>query len=777
MKIYGPEVAEGSRITNITVPSGTSFPTGANIGELFYRSDSTTLFIHSGSTWDSAIGGTFVDSSGDTMTGPLVISTASPLFTLKDSDNVLGNSLTGMLQFTDSADVSAGYVGYSVGSDSDFYVVNELSGGKLKIGTVGNTDSIVIDSLGNVGVGTDSPILDAGGGISIVKSDTASLSLKDSTTNSLAELSYADTGASSNCRLKVDPGNIASGNPYLSFEVSGNEGLRVTDTALVHMYNSLDMNGTNISNIADPTTDSHVMDRGYADLRYVNVTGDTINGDLTIASGAASLILKDSNSTSPTAAAFVIFQDSTGTQMGYVGYGSSSNEDLYLSNNTGVGKIQFQFNSSTKFYIDGNILAGWETGGPALMNEVSSNINPTILPNSGDTDTGIGQNAIGELSLINNGTESIRIQTNGTAKFNSVINASDLRRDVTNSSVNIAGGTNSNVGGNITIYGSTHASLANIIRFRNGPTETMRISESGQVSIESVIPVALDINAPTNGAAIRFQQNGTTRGIIGVSGAIEGDTSTDLGIFSETGSGLRVYVNGSATEVMSISTLGHVGLHTAAHSQAPMIIQQNYVSDYTLILESVTAFPYGMQIRFPSSSPDNNSQEFLNCSDSTTVRARIYSDGDMWTSDAGTLTSDQTLKNNITDASPKLSDLMNLQVRNFYWDSSFHPVKNTKKMIGFIAQEVETIFPSLISEHDIAIDNATYDDDGNELTPHVPNMKKAIKDAFAPILVKAVQELKTEKDTEIQALQSKNDSLVSLLVSKGVITQEEADLL
>lgn len=51
MKIYGGQVAEGSAITNLTVPSGTSFPSNANAGELFYRNDELKLYVHNGSTW------------------------------------------------------------------------------------------------------------------------------------------------------------------------------------------------------------------------------------------------------------------------------------------------------------------------------------------------------------------------------------------------------------------------------------------------------------------------------------------------------------------------------------------------------------------------------------------------------------------------------------------------------------------------------------------------------------------------------------------------------
>ena len=64
-------------------------------------------------------------------------------------------------------------------------------------------------------------------------------------------------------------------------------------------------------------------------------------------------------------------------------------------------------------------------------------------------------------------------------------------------------------------------------------------------------------------------------------------------------------------------------------------------------------------------------------------------------------------------------------------------------MIGFIAQEVEEIFPALVNEHDIApYTEKVFDEEGNNITPdHVPIMRKAIKQAFTPMIIKAIQEL------------------------------------
>ena len=76
--------------------------------------------------------------------------------------------------------------------------------------------------------------------------------------------------------------------------------------------------------------------------------------------------------------------------------------------------------------------------------------------------------------------------------------------------------------------------------------------------------------------------------------------------------------------------------------------------------------------------------------------------------------------------------------------------KSKQKQIGFIAQEVEEVFPSLVSEYDIAPGNPNDSD-------HVPVMKKAIKQAWDPIIIKALQEAiaKIETlETKVAALEA-----------------------
>ena len=90
------------------------------------------------------------------------------------------------------------------------------------------------------------------------------------------------------------------------------------------------------------------------------------------------------------------------------------------------------------------------------------------------------------------------------------------------------------------------------------------------------------------------------------------------------------------------------------------------------------------------------------------------------------------MSESIVDApTEKLSDVMKLKVRNF----SLKDDKDQNKLIGFIAQEVEQVFPSIVTNTELN-----------------GEMKKAVKEsALIPILVKAIQEL----STKLTALEAK----------------------
>jgi len=119
------------------------------------------------------------------------------------------------------------------------------------------------------------------------------------------------------------------------------------------------------------------------------------------------------------------------------------------------------------------------------------------------------------------------------------------------------------------------------------------------------------------------------------------------------------------------------------------------------------------------------------------------------TANSGTVNvfSDIRLKTNITNASPKLNDLMKLNVVNYEFVGEYNVLG---KQLGFIAQEVEQIFPSLVREQD----TRQYDDQGNYINGYQDTKILKVGMEFA-MLVKAMQ----EQQSIIDSLKSEIETL------------------
>lgn len=132
-------------------------------------------------------------------------------------------------------------------------------------------------------------------------------------------------------------------------------------------------------------------------------------------------------------------------------FGEASNTWIRGSNNG----LSFFVNGSSPLFVTSVGLSTSVTGGPGLRNEVSTFNNPTILPDRLDVDTGIGQNANDEISLITGGSERMRLST-GT-NFISVPGGSDFEIRRSDGGVRFAlDGTTGNIGIN---NGPTSANL------------------------------------------------------------------------------------------------------------------------------------------------------------------------------------------------------------------------------------------------------------------------------------------------------------------------------
>jgi len=99
--------------------------------------------------------------------------------------------------------------------------------------------------------------------------------------------------------------------------------------------------------------------------------------------------------------------------------------------------------------------------------------------------------------------------------------------------------------------------------------------------------------------------------------------------------------------------------------------------------------------------------------------------------------SDSKLKENIVDATSKLDQLCQVRVVNYNLKGD----KSKAKLLGVVAQELETVFPGLVDENK----DIEFDDANNEID--LGTTTKSVKySVFVPMLIKAIQELKQEFD-------------------------------
>jgi hypothetical protein len=107
-------------------------------------------------------------------------------------------------------------------------------------------------------------------------------------------------------------------------------------------------------------------------------------------------------------------------------------------------------------------------------------------------------------------------------------------------------------------------------------------------------------------------------------------------------------------------------------------------------------------------------------------RFYVFGNGDVVnTNNSYGALSDVKLKENITDATPKLDKLNQVRIVNY------NLIGEDRKQIGVIAQELEQIFPGLIQEH------PDRDKDDNDLGTKSKSVKMSV---FVPMLIKAMQE-------------------------------------
>jgi hypothetical protein len=224
--------------------------------------------------------------------------------------------------------------------------------------------------------------------------------------------------------------------------------------------------------------------------------------------------------------------------------------------------------------------------------------------------------------------------------------------------------------------------------------------------------------------------------------AITTTGDTDTGIWFPAAN--TVATSTSGTEAMRIDSSGNLMVGTtSAFNQSSFsfvapgttrggVFSANNTAAHVLQVNSVNASYAdlgGGMLYIAGSNTSETAYRAISVYASSGAKFAVRGDGTIYSSNTSVQSiSDARFKENIKDLNTGIAEVLKLQPRRFDWKKG--KGTNEKNVAGFIAQEIETVFPELVSEFQDGIDDDT--------------MYKSVGySGLIPTLVKAIQEQQT----------------------------------
>ena len=676
----------------------------------------------------------------------------------------------------------------------------DANNGLLRLGNFTSGD-LVIDSTGNVGIGTTNPstaldVLGSNQGVALFKSQSTT---EGATTTIAIESPSATSNGRTRVGADVDDLFFSTSNgasdPNSSVErmridTAGNVGIGTTSPGeILHVEKSSGTTLVKTEVATNSVVGFDIKKTGATNQEWRIVDGQTINGRLEIydVTDSRSVMAFDGDgnvgigTTSPSSLLHVapknnVDPDGFTTNESYFKVFDNATSGLGQGRNGGVVYIDANYYTGesdvlhvlgrgvSKLLVKGNGNVGIGTTSPDALLDVEGSLdqlNSATIKNTSSTGYGLmtmggGNGATRYVADFRDkdGTSCLKIDGNGnvgigTGSPDATLHISSPQPVIRLTDTTPATDTVSQVWADSDTVGAlmlasdiTNVGTDPFISLRIGglgeASEKMRIKGNGNVGIGTKSPVhRLEVAIPNSKYCIHAVDENDLVSLGGLFRAEAGE-----------GGGLELYLKQPGETKIRLSSnssrstyfnAGNVGIGTTDPQRKLSVVQSGgtWISEFN----SSSTTPYGLNLLFSGSS--STTTTFFQCSNSTAVQFRIVGNGNVqnFNNSYGQL-SDIKLKENVVKASPKLDDLKKIRVVNFNFKG------DDLKQIGVVAQELEEIFPGLVD------DVPDHDEDGNLLETTTKLVKYSV---FGPILIKAIQ----EQQTMIDELKAQNESLIN----------------
>jgi hypothetical protein len=480
-----------------------------------------------------------------------------------------------------------------------------------------------------------------------------------------------------------------------------------------------------------------------ADNAVVHIAGtETITGAKTFSGGLASNALTLTGALSGTSATFSgigTFGSSAGAGLRVYGSSGTNQWDIYLnstnlrfSDNTGTGSVVFDRPLSGTSATFSSTLT---TGG-----KITANGGGLLLDLNGGSDT--------FARIAGNRGNGDNLHVSNIEFYNSF--SSRLVGEMRG--ITGAGGTQSN-SGQLAFYTNDNGTYAERMRIISGgnvgigctPTSILNISSSVNNVVTDIESQFRIINTFSGGVgALGFSANGSD-GQHGRAGIVSGKDSGSI-------TGYMAFVtrvnSGSYAERMRITSGGNVGIGVTPGSTAGItelaVGGATSNPNFSGIRDGVNAF----QLYSDSAGTLLYERRNLDLRFGTnnTLKMTIAANGSIGAPSGTNIynASDLRLKRNVTTITNGLDKINALNPVKFNWIDGFEPSENEKDLLGFIAQEVQSVIPEAVEGFN----------SGNTINLNdviIENPLRVNEKFIIPVLVKAIQEQQAQIE-ELKAM-------------------------